>query len=87
MKTLQSSKKQCYSSYFNSGLAVKQFDSLSDTVIIDVSSLMKLRLDLAVYIHHAGQLIRHSLTTPEIAGFESWNLRKKRAKGQNLVGA
>ena len=74
MKTLQSSQKQCYSSYFRR-IAAKRFDSLSDIVIINVSNLMKLELDLAVYIHHAGQLIRHSLKSPETAVFECGKLR------------
>ena len=77
-KSLEFPKMQCYSSYFESGTEVKEFESLSDTVMISVSKLLELKISLIVYVHRGGQLMRHLLTTnsPATSEFPFWELSK-----------
>ena len=67
--------KLCFSMYFQSGTKVKEFETRAEKVIVDVQTLLDLQLDVGVYVHRGGQLMRHILTTnsPEIVAFDPWD--------------
>ena len=71
-KSFQFPRKQCFSIDFKSGTKVKEFETRKELVMIQVQKLLELRLEVVVYVHRGGQLMRHILTTntPEIGVFD-----------------
>ena len=62
-KSLQFHRTQCYSSFQNGRTELENFESTTDTVMIDVPELVAQRLRIIVYVHRGGQLMRHILTS------------------------
>ena len=75
-KSLQFPRMQCYSSYFENGTESNEFESLADTIWIYVEELLELKINLIVYVHRGGQLMRHLLTTnsPATSVYENYEL-------------
>ena len=75
-RSLQSARRQCYSVFFERDSMIEDFESLTDILVLNASKLMDQRINLGVYVHHGGQLMRHLLTShsPESAYFGSWEL-------------
>ena len=76
-KTMQSRVMHCYSVHHKRNTEMREFGSITDTVSIQASKLLELKMDVAVYIHRGGQLIRHIMTanSPEAEQYFNWELK------------